>query len=120
MAGLLADSDYGEEFSEDLERTDELGTSVADRVNMYNPLYYLCDYYEGEGTSEVASYWRIRSGINQSDTALTTEVNLALALENQGADVDFETVWGQAHVEAERTGESTENFIAWVNECCQQ
>lgn len=115
MAGLLADSDYGEEFSEDLERTDALGTSVEDRVNMYNPLYYLCDYYEGEGTSKVASYWRIRSGINQSDTALTTEVNLALALKNYGVDVDFETVWGQAHVEAERTGDSAENFIAWVN-----
>lgn len=51
------------------------------------------------------------------DTALTTEVNLALALENCGADVDFETVWGQAHVEAERTGGSTTNFIEWVNAC---
>lgn len=46
-------------------------------------------------------------------------VNLALALEAYGADVDFETVWGQAHVEAERTGDSTTNFIAWVVECCQ-
>lgn len=69
--------------------------------------------------TQVASYWRIRTGINQSDTALSTEVNLALALEAYGADVDFETVWGQAHVEAERTGDSTTNFIAWVVECCQ-
>lgn len=119
MAELLADSDYGAEYAGDMERTDALGVSVTDRVNMYNPLYYLCDYYEGAGTSNVASYWRIRTGINQSDTALTTEVNLALALRNYGADVDFETVWGQAHVKAERTGDSTENFIAWVNECCQ-
>ena len=37
--------------------------------------------------------------------------------ESYGADVDFETVWGQGHVEAERTGNSTENFIAWINEC---
>lgn len=120
MAELLADSEYGTEFAEDMARTDELGTSVAVRVNMYNPLYYLSKYYEGYQTSNVASYWRIRTGINQSDTALTTEVNLALALENYGADVDFETVWGQAHVEAERTGESTTNFIAWVIECCQK
>lgn len=119
MAELLADSDYGTEFAEDLVRTDALGTSVADRVNMYNPLYYLSKYYEGYQTSNVASYWRIRSGINQSDTALSTEVNLALALENYGAEVDFETVWGQAHVEAERTGDSTANFIEWVLECCQ-
>lgn len=86
---------------------------------MYNPLYYLSSYYDGYQSASVAPHWRIRSGINQSDTALTTEVNLALALENYGVDVDFETVWGQAHVEAERTGDSTENFIAWVKECCQ-
>lgn len=119
MAELLEATDYEAEFKEDLERTDALGTSVAERVNMYTPLYYLCDYYEGYQTAKVADYWRIRTGINQSDTALTTEVNLALALENYGADVDFETVWGQAHVEAERTGNSTDNFIAWVMECCQ-
>lgn len=86
---------------------------------MYTPLYYLCESYGGYGTANAAAHWRIRSGISQSNTALSTEVNLALALENYGADVDFETVWGQAHVEAERTGDSTSNFIAWVVECCQ-
>lgn len=86
---------------------------------MYTPLYYLCDFYDGYGSANVAPYWRIRSGINQSDTALSAEVNLALALENYGADVGFETVWGQAHVEAERTGGSTANFIAWVADCCR-
>ncbi|MBD5543594.1 MAG: tannase [Lachnospiraceae bacterium] len=119
MAQLLAGSDYGAEFAGDLERKDALGISVAERVNMYNPLYYLNNFYEGYQTANVASYWRIRTGSNQSDTALTTEVNLALALENYGADVDFETVWGQAHVEAERIGNSTDNFITWVKECCQ-
>lgn len=119
MAELLKDdSEYGAAYAEDLTRTDALGTSVADRVNMYNPLYYLCEYYGGYQTANVAQNWRIRTGINQSDTALTTEVDLALALEAYGAQVDFETVWGQAHVEAERTGNSTENFIAWVAECC--
>lgn len=120
MGELLADNtEYGTAYAEDLARTDALGTSVTDRVNMYNPLYYLNDYYDGYRTSTVAAHWRIRTGINQNDTALTTEVNLALALESYGADVDFETVWGQAHVEAERVGNSTENFIAWVIECCQ-
>lgn len=119
MAELLADDvEYGAAYAEDLGRTDALGSSVADRVNMYNPLYFLCEYYEGYQTANVASHWRIRTGIDQSDTALTTEVNLALALESYGADVDFETVWGQAHVEAERTGNSTEQFIAWVTESC--
>lgn len=119
MARLLVGTEYEKEFSQDLARIDYCGNSVEYRVNMYNPLYYLNVYYEGYKTANVASFWRIRTGINQSDTALTTEVNLALALENYGAEVDFETVWGQGHVEAERTGDSSENFIAWVKECCQ-
>ena len=47
--------------------------------------------------------------------------NLALALENtEGvSDVDFATVWGMKHVMAERTGESTANFIDWVNTCAK-
>lgn len=117
MAELLTGTEYEEAYAEDLERTDALGNTVETRLNMYNPLYYLLDYYEGYQTATVASYWRIRSGINQSDTALTTEVNLALALESYGTDVDFATVWGQGHVEAERTGDSTSNFIQWVNDC---
>lgn len=117
MAALLTGTDYEAAFTEDLDRLDAQGSTVQTRVDMYNPLYYLCSYYQGAGTANVAAYWRIRSGINQSDTALTTEVNLALALQNYGARVDFATVWGQAHVEAERTGDSTTNFIAWVQEC---
>lgn len=119
MAELLTGTEYETAFTEDLQRMDALGNSIEYRVSMYSPLYYLSRYYEGYGTSTVASYWRIRSGINQSDTALSTEVNLALALENLGMDVDFETVWGQAHVEAEHTGDSTTNFIEWVVACCQ-
>ncbi|MFR5875047.1 MAG: subtype A tannase [Eubacterium sp.] len=117
MAELLKGTEYEGAFTEDLAKTDSQGNTVDVRLNMYNPLYYLNDYYEGYNTSTVAKYWRIRTGINQGDTALSTEVNLALALEEYGADVDFETVWGQGHVEAERTGNSTENFISWVNDC---
>lgn len=117
MAELLKGTEYESAFTEDLAKTDFQGNTVDVRLNMYNPMYYLNDYYEGYNTSTVAKYWRIRTGINQGDTALSTEVNLALALEEYGADVDFETVWGQGHVEAERTGNSTENFISWVNDC---
>ncbi|MCM1167712.1 MAG: tannase [Lachnospiraceae bacterium] len=120
MAELLKDnSEYGAAYAADLAKTDALGNTVDYRVDMYNPLYYLCEYYDGCNTSNVADFWRIRTGINQSDTALTTEVNLALALESCGADVDFETVWDQGHTQAERTGSSSENFIAWVVECCK-
>ena len=57
-----------------------------------------CSTGSGE-SSTVAKYWRIRTGINQSDCALSTEMDLALALENYDgvSGVDFETVWGQGH-----------------------
>ncbi len=119
MAELLVGTEYEQAYAEDLQRTDALGNTVDVRLNMYNPMYYLTDYYEGYQTANVARYWRIRTGINQGDTALCTEVDLALALESYGAQVDFATVWGMAHTMAERTGNSTENFIAWVNDSLQ-
>ncbi|MDO5300289.1 MAG: subtype A tannase [Clostridia bacterium] len=119
MATLLENTEYADAFANDLARTDALGTSVETRLLMYTPLYYLNATYDGYQTANVAPYWRIRTGITQGDTALTTEMNLALALEAYGADVDFETIWAQGHVEAERTGSSTENFIAWVNACLE-
>ena len=120
MAALLEGTEYGSAYAADLQRTDALGSTVDVRVDMYNPMYYLSAYYDGYQSAQVASFWRIRTGIQQGDTALTTEVNLALALENYGADVDFETVWGQGHTQAERTGSSTENFIQWVERCMEQ
>lgn len=113
------DNSYVSDFEEDLQKTDAVGYTTAQRLNMYTPLYYLLESEDGYRSSTPAKHWRIRTGIAQSDTSLTTEVNLALALQNYGGveSVDFETVWGQKHVKAERTGDSTTNFIAWVNEC---
>ncbi len=115
---LAKETEYATDLAEDLSKTDFLGNSMEYRLNMFSPLYYLMKSNEGFGTAQVATHWRIRSGINQTDTALTTEINLALALEALGGDVDFATVWGQGHTQAERTGNYTSNFIAWVNEIC--
>lgn len=118
LADLLNDDEtYGAAFTEAMEKMDSEGKTVTERGNMYNPLYYLSAYYDGYQKSTVAGYWRIRTGIAQSDTALTTEVNLALVLKNYGADVDFATIWGEGHTMAESTGDSTTNFIEWVNKC---
>lgn len=121
LAAILADlgSQYADAYATDLQRADAQGETVDYRLHMYSPLYYLLPSSEGYGTSTVAKYFRIRTGVAQSDTAVTTEVNLALALENYRGveDVDFEMVWGQQHVKAERTGDSDTNFIAWVNSC---
>ena len=112
-------SNYLTEWESDLAKTDVLNNTVQSRVDMYNPMYYICDYYDGKDTSNVAQYWRINSGIEQGDTALATEVNLNLALvQKLGPDnVEFSTVWGQGHTQAERSGDSTTNFINWINNC---
>ena len=121
LAEILNDlgNSYASDYASDLAKQDSVGNTVDYRVNMYTPLYYLLESSEGYQTSTVAKYWRIRTGIAQSDCALSTEMNLALALESySGVDsVDFETIWGAGHTQAERTGNSTDNFIAWVNEC---
>ena len=123
LAGILDEAgySYADAYAEDLAKTDTAGNTVDTRLQMYTPLYYLMPSEDGYETSSVASYWRIRTGIAQSDTSLTTELNLALALENyDGVEaVDFATVWGMQHVEAERTGDSTANFIQWVQDCTQ-
>ena len=119
-------SSYYSSFTSDLASTnvDAVGKTVETRLMMYTPLYYLIDnstYYSGGGStiSNVAPYWRIRSGIKQEDTALNTEINLALALQAHSSvkSVDFETIWGQGHTEAEDSGSASSNFISWVKKC---
>ena len=110
-------ADDAADYSDDLTRVDALGHSVADRVKMYSPLYYLLASSEGYQSTNVAKYFRINSGLWQGDTAVNTEANLALALKNYGASVDYSFVWGQGHTMAERSGDATSNFIDWVNHC---
>lgn len=118
-------SQYASAYEEDSKTEDAEGHTVDYRLNMYSPLYYLMKSSAGYGTSDVAQFFRINTGLFQSDTAVTTEANLALALENYNADgtdvsVDFTTVWGMEHTKAERTGDAATNFISWVNICCEQ
>jgi hypothetical protein len=116
------DASYVDAYAMDLQTADKLGNSIQYRMNMYNPMYYLADYYDGYQTSTPAQYWRINTGIEQGDTATTVEMNIALALQNYDGvkDVKFTTVWSQGHTMAERTGNSTDNFIAWVAEVAQK
>ena len=97
-----------------------VGKDIAYRGNMYNPMYFLAQSYDGYKSSTVAPHWRIRTGIMQGDTANTVEINLALALQALGSDVDFATVWGQGHTMAERTGDATTNFITWVGDAAKK
>ena len=111
LAGLLSenqskyaslsgwDASYVTDYANIASVTDELSTSTEVRGNMYDPIYFAAKTCAGSGTSTIAPYWRIRTGIFQGDTSLTTETNLALALQSCSSvkDVDFATVWGQYH-----------------------
>lgn len=109
-------TDYGSSaYDSDFAKKDSVGKDMAWRGDAYNPLYFLSPAFGGYRQSQVARHWRIRTGIMQGDTANTTEINILLALQNYGIrDVDFATVWAEAHTMAERTGDSTTNFISWV------
>ena len=110
------DSAYPTDYSNDLSVKDSLEKTIKERVDIYNPMYYLSNYYAGYKTSDVADYFRINSGITQSDTGNVVEMNLYLALLNYGKNAEFTTVWNQGHTEAERSGSATDNFISWINE----
>ena len=128
MANLLnnnkeryaAKSDWKEsyitDYLNDITSLDSQNINVTSRVDMYNPMYYLINYYDGYNKSDVADYFRINTGLFQSDTGNVVEMNLYLALKNYGKNVKFTTVWEKQHVEAERTGDSTDNFISWIQE----
>jgi hypothetical protein len=113
------DSSYASDWASDVQTKDALGTEQAVRLSMYSPLYYLCPSGDGYGTSIVAPNWRIRSGITQGETSLATELNLALVLAHDSSvsNLDFQTVWAQGHTVAERSGDHTQNLIAWIASC---
>lgn len=142
LLSLLSKNDYSSlsgfdssKYSADtikssLETKNSIGDAADTREALYDPLNFLSTKAavasgrasdESEAASKFAStpakYWRIRTGITQGDTALTTEVNLYLALKaNKDIEsVDFATVWGKGHTEAEISGSATSNFISWVN-----
>ena len=107
---------YPDEYLDDLDDNDSLQSEISYRLNMYNPMYYLISYYQGFNTSDVADYFRINSGIFQSDTGNVVEMNLYLALMNLGKKVNFTNVWEKQHTKAERKGDSDTNFINWIAE----
>ena len=110
------DESYPSEYLNDLDNKDVIGNNISYRLNMYNPMYYLIDYYDGYKKSDVADYFRINTGLFQPDTSNVVEMNLYLALLNYGKKVNFTTVWEKYHSTAERTGDSVTNFIKWIYE----
>ena len=115
-------SDYDDSIRQayegDMNNVDALHVDALTRQLMYDPMTFILVPAGEKKPSTLAKHWRIHTGLSQGDTALTTEVNLALALKQRKdvEDVDFATVWEKKHTMAERTGSSTENFIQWVKD----
>ena len=114
---ILQNTAKGSEYSTDLAVRDKHGYSVKQRLNMYTPMYYLLPSSAGYRSAKVAPFWRIRSGIQQTETALTTEINLWLALQQYPSvyDTDFALVWESAHEMAEEKDDAVNSFIKWVD-----
>ena len=98
-------------FQKPLRKT---GAATSDEGNfsllseMYDPMYFLC-----EKSGNVAPSWRIRGTAARTDKPLTTEMNLAQLLKNNGLRVDFSLFWSDAAA-AESSGED-EEAAAWIS-----
>lgn len=112
------DDSIRQAYEGDMNNVDALHVDTLTRQLMYDPMTFILVPAGEKKPSTLAKHWRIHTGISQGDTALTTEVNLALALKQRKdvEDVDFATVWEKKHTMAERTGSSTGNFIQWVKD----
>ena len=101
-----------------MDNVDSFGVPSIIRQIMYDPMTFILVPNDEEKPSVLANHWRINTGLFQGDTALNTELNLYLGLKQRKdvKNVLFTTVWNQKHTMAERTGNSTGNFIAWVKE----
>ena len=120
-------SDYDDSIRQayegDMNNVDALHVDTLTRQLMYDPMTFILVPAGEKKPSTLAKHWRIHTGISQGDTALTTEVNLALALKQRKdvEDVDFATVWEKKHTMAElarprKTNENSGNrtiFVKW-------
>lgn len=112
------DDSVRQAYEGDMNNVDALHVDTLTRQLMYDPMTFILVPEGEKKPSTLAKHWRIHTGISQGDTALTTEVNLTLALKQRKdvEDVDFATVWEKKHTMTERTGSSTDNFIQWVKD----
>ena len=119
-------SSYADAYAEDLSKEDAEGHTVDYRLKMYSPLYYLMKNSEGYGTSKVADYFRINTGLFRAIQRLPPRQIWRWRWKRYDADgalqvnVDFTTVWGMGSHNGESAANAADNFIEWVNACCAQ
>lgn len=107
-----------EEFPEEYEKYYKGYAAVkgdielAERKQLLNPFNYI-----SSNTTDIPKNIRIRVGTQDSDTAFTISMTLALMFDTYtDSNVDYELCWDQGHGDADYNGE----FIAWVDSICSQ
>lgn len=111
--------EYAEAWKDDLALKDTLESDIPARVSLFNPLYFISGTSQGFATAQVAPYWRINEGVQNSDTSICTSLNMKLALTHYKdvKNVAFTLVWDKGHVLAERTGNVAANLVNWIVAC---
>ena len=113
------DDAFLDAWEDDLEKVDEFGNSMAERVRLMDPMAFV-DKPAKDGVQ--APYWRINVGLNDTESPLAPALNLVLALPHADGvkNVTFYPVWGQGHVLAEPEGTAPAALIEWVRTCCSE
>ena len=105
-------SEFGyKHFTEYSTQHSTAGGTIADDdiIAAMNPM-------ESIGNADTCKFWRIRHGVDDRDITIAIPAILALTLEGEGCNVDFEAVWGQGH------GGYYDNdeLFDWIDEICKE
>lgn len=107
------ETEWIQSFENDLNSTDKFGTTTYTRLDMYNPLYYINDYFDGYNTSVVADNWRINT-TTASDESFIQTLTFTVALENYGAAIEDTLLWDSKDQRMELELDGITAFINWV------
>lgn len=109
---------YNAQWVYDLKLKNALGENVEQRVNLYDPLYYLSGANAGFSTATPAREWRLNAGLAQSIVPVDQIMNLELAARAYTGvtHVDATYVWEQGMVLAEASGDAIANALTWISQ----
>lgn len=84
-----------------------------------NPLYFLSNKYDGEGSSYISRHWNICSEVDSNNIDLSSEENLKLVLQNNEdvRKVNYTAFWGREYSLEEKEKMYVENLKSWIKEC---
>ena len=74
------------------KNNETLNDVIRQNVRLMNPMSFIDD-----NQTSIATYWYIRHGARDRDTAFPIPVNFATKLQNAGKDVNFLLAWNRPH-----------------------